>query len=361
MTDFEKVYSFDSLYRAHKVARLGKRKKREVIEFELRLSENLTEISRSIKNKTYRMSGYYCFYVYDPKKRLIHALHYRDRVVQHALCDEVLAPLFESRLIYDNAACRQNKGTLFALRRVKSFLSDYYKHYGNDGYFLKCDIHKFFDSIDHEILKNKLRNVIKDENILWLLFLIIDSYETAPGKGIPMGNQTSQWFAIFYLDGMDRLIKEQLRVKYYSRYMDDCVLIGRDKNHLKECLSQMRNYAYSVKLEFNEKTKIFPIKNGVDYLGFHIYLASKGKVILKVRQSTKKRFKRKLKHLMHYYSLGKIDLAGCMQVTQAYHAHLSYGHTYYLQEKVFKNYVLCRDSSICEREDTNKPLFQIDD
>jgi len=355
MKDFEKVYSFDSLYKAHKVARLGKRNKREVIEFELRLSENLTLLSRSLKDKTYRMSGYYSFYVYDPKKRLIHALHYCDRVVQHALCDEVLAPLFERRLIYDNAACRQNKGTLFALKRVRAFLSDYYKHNGSSGYFLKCDIHKFFDSIDHEILKNKLRKVITDEDIFWLLCLIIDSYETTPGKGIPMGNQTSQWFAIFYLDGMDRLIKEQLRIKYYSRYMDDCVLIDNDKNRLKECLSQMKGYADSVKLEFNEKTKIFPIKNGVDYLGFHIYLANSGKVIMKVRQTTKKKFKRKLKHLMHYYSLGMVDLSDCWQVTQAYHAHLSHGHTYHLQEKVYRNYVLCRNSSNCETEDISLP------
>ena len=236
MTDFEKVWDFKNLYEAHKKARLGKRDKTEVIEFEMRLAENLTRLSDEIRTKTYRLGGYYSFMIYDPKEREIQALHYADRVVQHCLCDQVVGPLIDRHLIFDNAACRQGKGTLFAIQRLTLFMQKYYWKFGAQGYVLKCDIRKYFNNIDHEILKDKFRRIIDDPDIRQLLEQIIDSYEYSPGKGLPMGNQTSQWFALYYLDGLDRLIKEQFRVKYYSRYMDDCVLICRDKDELRKIL-----------------------------------------------------------------------------------------------------------------------------
>lgn len=182
MTEFEKIWDFYNLYKAHTVARRGKRTNRETIEFEMNLSENLIYLSQSIRNKTYRIKGYYHFSVYEPKERKIHALHYADRVVQHCLCDEVLAPLLDRHLIYDNAACRIGKGTHFSLNRLKLFLQKFYKKYGNKGYFLKCDIRKYFDNIDHTILKERVKKVIKDEDIKWLLWQIIDSYETSQGR-----------------------------------------------------------------------------------------------------------------------------------------------------------------------------------
>ena len=343
MSDFEKIYSFENLYKAHKAARQGKRSTREVIEFEVNLAENLTELSDALKNHTYTLSGYYTFTVHDPKDRAIHALHYRDRVVQHCLCDEVLAPLLDKKLIYDNAACRLGKGTHFALNRVTDFLRDFYRGHGTEGYFLKCDIRKFFDSIDHTILKEKLKRVIRDGEVLTLLFQIIDSYEKTPGRGLPLGNQTSQWFAIYYLDGFDRLIKERLGVKYYSRYMDDCVLIHEDKAYLKECLREMRAYLeQELSLSFNEKTEIFPIRNGVDYLGWHFYMTETGKVIRKVKRETKRKFKRKLAFLQRAYAAGETDWDTARQVLTSYHAHLSFGHTYHLREQALSGFGLRR-------------------
>lgn len=173
MTDYEKNYDFQNLYKAHTVARRSKRTTREVIEFEMNLGENLTALSDSLKNRTYRMQDYYSFAIYDPKYRMIHALHYRDRVVQHCLCDEVLAPILDKKLIYDNSACRIGKGTHFAIGRVSKFLHDFYKKNGANGYFLKCDIRKFFDNIDHLVLKQKLSKVIEDERVLTLLYLLV--------------------------------------------------------------------------------------------------------------------------------------------------------------------------------------------
>lgn len=342
MTDYEKIYDFQNLYKAHTVARRSKRNTREAIEFEMNLGENLTTLSDALKNGTYKMQDYYSFAIYDPKYRIIHALHYRDRVVQHCLCDEVLALILDKKLIYDNSACRIGKGTHFAIGRVSKFLHDFYKKHGANGYFLKCDIRKFFDNIDHLVLKQKLSKVIEDEQVLTLLYQIIDSFEVTPGKGLPLGNQTSQWFAIFYLDGFDRLIKEKLRIKYYSRYMDDCVLIHQDKEYLHYCLERMKQYAKELKIDFNEKTEIFPLKNGVDYLGWHIYLTESGKVIRKVKQQTKYKYKRKLKYFQRAYADGNIELEEINQVLSSYRAHLAYGHTYKLQKKILGDFVLRR-------------------
>lgn len=343
MTDYEKIYSFQNLYKAHTVARLSKRSTREVIEFETNLSENLIALSDELKNGTYRMQDYYSFVIRDPKYRVIHALHYRDRVVQHCVCDEVLAPILDKKLIYDNAACRIGKGTHFAVGRVSEFLHRHYNQSGASGYFLKCDIRKFFDNIDHEILKARLSTVILDDNVLRLLFQIIDSFEVSEGKGLPLGNQTSQWFAIYYLNGFDRLIKEKLRIKYYSRYMDDCVLIHHSKEYLRQCLEEMRRYiSCELRLDFNEKTEIFPIQNGVDYLGWHIYLTGNGKVIRKVRQRTKHKYKRKMRYFQKAYASGLVNLTDVSQVIKSYCAHLSYGNTYRLRQKTMVDFVLVR-------------------
>lgn len=344
MTDYEKICDFENLYKAHRAARLGKRNTAEVVQFEMNLSMNLIRISDALKNKTYRMSGYYSFMIHDPKNRTIHALHYVDRVVQHCVCDEVLSKLIEPRLIYDNAACRIGKGTHFALDRVEGFLHEYVRKNRHDdkdgtdvaaGYFLKCDIQKFFDNIDHQILKEKLYGIVCDQDVLALLYDIIDSYEVTPGKGLPLGNQTSQWFAIFYLNGFDRLIKEKLRIRYYSRYMDDCVLIHRDKEYLRYCKDAMSAYLEKeLGLCFNGKTQIFPVKNGVDYLGWHFYVTDTGKVIRKVRNQTKKKYKRKVKDLQSGYYEGKLELADVKQVLNSYKAHLEHGDTYQLRSKV---------------------------
>lgn len=341
MTDYEKICDFQNLYKAHTVARRSKRTTREVIDFEMNLAENLTSISEMLKNGTYKMSGYYSFMVHDPKDRVIHALHYRDRVVQHCLCDEVLAPTLDKKLIYDNSACRIGKGTHFAIERVSKFLTEFYKKSGTDGYFLKCDIRKFFDNIDHELVKQKLKKVFREQKVYFLLCQIIDSYEKSPGKGLPLGNQTSQWFAIYYLDGLDRLIKEKLHIKYYSRYMDDCVLICDDKEYLKNCLKIMREYSYNgLHLTFNEKTEIFPIKNGIDYLGWHFYMTDTGKVIKKVKQSTKYKYKHKLRYFKEAYSRDEVNFEEIKQVLSSYRSHLSYGNTYKLQKKIMSEFVL---------------------
>ena len=323
------VFSFANLNKAYKKTRKGKRNQDECIEFTLELNQNLLKLEEEIKNRTYKIEDYKTFEVTDPKKRTINALHFKDRVVQHVLCDEILAPLFEPKLIYDNAACRKGKGTLFALQRQTKFFSDYVKENGLNGYILKYDIRKYFDNIDHKILKEKLRTVIKDEGVLWLLDLIIDSYETSPGKGLPLGNQTSQWFAVFYLDHMDKLIKAN--IKAYSRYMDDGILICDSKIKLNQIRRVMEDEVKKLSIEFNPKTQIFPIKNGVEYLGFRFSLNPTGKVIRKVKKATKKRIKKRLEEQL---KAGKIT--DVKATCDSYSAHLKHGHAKSLRKQIRK-------------------------
>ena len=346
MSEYEKLYDFQNLLKAHKRARLGKQGKREVIDFEMNLSRNLCEISEEIKNETYHISSYYSFKIFEPKERTIHALHYRDRVVQHCLCDEIIAPLFERYLIYDNAACRKGKGTLFAIRRLSEFLRTFYREHGNRGYFLKCDIRKFFDNINHGILKDILTRKISDTQVLALCEKIIDSYETTPGKGLPLGNQTSQWFALIYLDGLDRLCKERLHLRLYTRYMDDMIIVHESKEYLRDCLAKMRDFAENErKLQFNEKTQIFPIKNGVEYLGFRFSLSSSGAVIRRLKTSLKLRYKRKLRSYMQLYRDGYIELEEIRQSLSGFHGHIKHGSTFHLKKSSLDTFILTRSDS----------------
>ncbi len=343
MTDYEKIYQYEHLYQAHKKARLGKQNKKEVILYEMFLTEHLERLSYQLKNHTYKISGYHKFTIYDPKEREIQALCYGDRIVQHSLCDNVLGPYLDKRLIYDNAACRIGKGTHFAIGRLSGFMAKYGRQYRDDGYILKCDIRKYFDSIDHDILKQCIRKMKLDKEVRELLSLIVDSYEKTPGKGIPMGNQTSQWFALYYLDGLDRLVKEKLGIKYYTRYMDDMIILHHDKEYLEHVLEQMSEYVQNErKLEFNQKTQIHSIKQGVDYLGFHFYLTDSGRVIKKLRQRNKKRIKKRLAGFKRLYQRGDIELDAIERSLNSYMGHLQHGDTWHLRRNICRNFVLKR-------------------
>ena len=341
---YETLCSFENLYRAYRLAARGKRCKGEVIAFELNLSNNLWSLVKELEEGTYRLSGYYRFKVYDPKTREIKALFFRDRVVQHCLCDNILRPYFEKRLIYDCAACRQGKGTKFAQDRLTGFLRKFYQDHGTNGYILKCDVRKFFDNIDHAVLKEQLE-CFPDKRVRALLYHIIDSHESQPGKGLPLGNQSSQWFALYYLDRIDRIIKEEFRIRYYTRYMDDLVLVHENREHLVRCLAAITDYAeQNLHLTFNEKTQIFPVSEGVDYVGWHFYLTDTGKVIRRLRTSNKRRFKRRLKAFQKKYARGEKTYEEIRRSLASYGGHLRQGHTWRLRKHVFGKLVLTRGS-----------------
>ena len=335
MTDFEKVYNFENLYKAYRKARLGKRWKDAAAKYEVNALEATHLLSSMLKTQTYKPSEYHVFKVYEPKERTVMTNSYKDKVVQHSLCDNVLEPRLSKHFIYDNYASQTGKGTHFGLNRVVEFMRSYYRKNGLNGWVLKGDITKYFYSIRHDLLKEQVRKLIDDPQCLWLIDMIIDSTE---GVGIPIGNQSSQIFALLYLSDMDHYIKEKLQIKYYGRYMDDFFLIHNDKEYLKYCLAEIKKIVESLGLKLNPKTQIMPISQGLDFLGFHTYITSTGKVIKKIRRRSKNNVRRKLKKMKSLIDKGKLTVETPEQSYQSWRGHAIHGNSYHLIRDMDKYY-----------------------
>lgn len=331
MTDFETMCSFENLYDAYKKARSGKRDKAACAEFELRTLDNIAKLREELVNKTYKMQKYNTFLVHEPKERVVMASSFRDRIVQHSLCDNVFQKRISPHFIYDNYASQKGKGTHFGLRRLHKFMYQYYCNHGSEGWILKGDISKYFYSIDHDILKRQIQKLIQDKDILNLCDLIIDSTE---GKGLPIGNQTSQAFALLYLNDLDHLIKDKMGIKYYGRYMDDFYIIMPEKEKLKKILEIVKQEVEKLGLSLNPKTQIFPLKNGIDFLGFHSYLTESGKIVKKIRRNSKNNAKRRLRKMVDMKKHKKIDPKVILQSYNCWMGHAKHGNTYHLRKNI---------------------------
>lgn len=296
MNEFEKTFSFENLYKAHRRTRLGKRHKKEVIEFENNLSENLWNLFYDLDYDKYEVGKYHKFMIYDPKEREIQAISYKDRVFQHCLCDNYLTPLLERHLINTNVACRRNKGTEFAIKYIRNSLCSIYKKGSNNSYYIKLDISKYFNSINHELLIQKIKKIVKEEKILNLLEKIIYSYEFEPGKGLPMGNQTIQNFALLYLNSIDKFIKEKIRIKYYIRYMDDMLIFVDNKEKARQVFEIIKSKIEEDLLKVNPKSQVYPLTKGISFLAYSFKLTQSGKIIQTLKRGTKRRIIKKCKN-----------------------------------------------------------------
>lgn len=305
----EEIFTFEHLYQSHQSCRKSKQHKGEVIRFEANLSTNLVQLIKELNSQKYKLGKYKQFFIYEPKKRLIEAPPYKDRVVIKCFCEFSIKPKLEKRLIYDNAACRKGKGTSFAIKRLEQFLrKEYLKEKNNHIYFLKCDIKKYFPNISHNILLTMLKKIGFSEEEMWLINQLVKVESNHKEIGLTLGNQSSQWFALFYLNKIDRLIKEKLQIKYYIRYMDDMILIHRDKNYLQKCLKEIETTCQKeLHLSLNQKTQIGMVKNGIDFLGYRHILTQNGVIIRKLRSSSKIRLKRHLKNLSKLKEKGIVD------------------------------------------------------
>jgi len=333
MTDFEKVIDFDNLYRAFRRSKRGKGYKKSSARFDMVALDGINTLIRQLQNKTYRVSAYNEFKVYEPKERLIQTTSFKDKVIQHGLCDNVIMPRLQHVFIHDNCAGQKGKGTLFGLNRLSEQMRQFYERYGFDGYILKCDITKFFYSISHEQLKDIVHYHFSDPDVCWLCDLFIDSTE---GKGIPLGNQINQGFALLYLDGMDKLIKYELGIEYYGRYMDDFYLIHPSKAYLQHCLEVITAYLDTLELALNGKTQIFPFKNGVSYLGFHTYIARGGKPIRRLKNQNKRNAQKRFVRMAKLVAAGKLPREKFESSYGAWKNHISHGNCYQLGKSMDK-------------------------
>lgn len=260
---FYKNLTFEKMLQAHYRAVKNKRNKREVFLYELDLENNLTNLIGDIKDKKYHLGKYREFKVYEPKERLIKSLPYRDRIVHQWYVEEFIKPFFTKKFIKDSYACIEQKGTHEASATIQKYMRIMKRKYGH-YYILKCDVKKYFYNIDKNILFDILKRNISDNELLLFTKILLESDEEV---GIPIGNYTSQYFANIYLNELDHYVKEELRVKYYIRYMDDFVVLLENKSQAKEIYHLIEKFLNEhLKLELNKKVDIIQVGLGVIFV-----------------------------------------------------------------------------------------------
>lgn len=327
ITLLEAMGDYGNVQKAYNKARKCKRHRKDVLIFTKDKEENLDKVREDIINLAYEPSKYHYFKVYEPKERQIMALPFYDRVVQHAI-NNVLEPIFDKRFISQSYACRKGKGMHAASDTLKEWLYEWNKYHPDQPlYAIKADIHHYFQSIDHAVLKTEIRKVIKDAGVLALLDRIIDHNGNMPdGVGIPVGNLTSQLFANIYLDALDQFIKHELGVEAYIRYMDDFVILSPDKEQLRNWLARIEQFLREeLKLEFNPKTTMLAAKNGIDFVGYKHRATHR-----KVRKDSIKCIKRTIKKC----ESGKITKEQLQKSIQSWTGHAGHADSYNLRKKI---------------------------
>jgi RNA-directed DNA polymerase len=288
---YENIISPENLLKAWKEFLRGKRKKRDVQEFQLDLMDNILELHRELKSFRYEHGGYKYFRIDDPKPRNIHKASVRDRLLHHAIY-RILYLFFDRTFTSDSFSCRNDKGTHKALNRFRDFAYKVSKNNTRTCWILKCDIKKFFENINHDILLKILNRYISDKNIIWLLEKVIRSFSSKPNTGLPLGNLTSQLLVNVYMNEFDQFVKHKLKVKYYIRYADDFVILSGNKGWLENQIEQIKVFLQAkLRLELHPgKIFIKTLASGVDFIGWIHF--SDHRIL---RTTTKRRMFKRLK------------------------------------------------------------------
>ncbi len=303
---YYKIYKWENIFLAFKKARKGKTKKHYVKRFEENLIENLQELQFELMTQSYKPRQLKTFILRDPKTRKISVSDFRDRIIHHALCN-IIEPIFQKTFIYNSCANQKGKGNLFAIKRYYKFLRKITKNGKSKGWFsdkqvvgfcLKADIKHYFEEVRHKTLINIIGKKIRDENTMQLIKSILKNYSDKE-KGMPLGNLTSQFFANTYLNELDYFMKHRLKIKYYIRYVDDFIIISRNKKQLELLRVKIKHFLQSELLLslHPQKTHIVKLSRGIDFLGFRNFYYN---------QLLRKRNIRKMQNKVRKYQKGEI-------------------------------------------------------
>ena len=302
---YKNIYNIANIEKAFDEVCKNTHNKKRVFDMKQYRAIYISRIYKILKEKNYNVGEYNKFIVYEPKKREIVSQKTQDKVINHLVARYILYPAIIPCLLDINVASRKNMGTSAGLLYEKKFIEKCKIKY-EKYYVLKCDISKFFSSINHDILKEKLRRRIKDNDALKIVFDIIDNNE----NGLSIGLMTNQVLAIFYLNDLDHFIKEKLKIKYYVRYQDDFMLFNQSKEYLKYCKTEIENFLENEKLKLNPKTRIYKNTDNFSFLGRN----KKGQYI------RYRNLKRKIKARKHLYNAGYINLNSYWQTINCYEA-----------------------------------------
>ena len=338
---YNKLCSYENLELAFKKAKKGKASKDYVFEFEKNLENNLLLLRSELLLHSYTPQPLKTFILRDPKTRKISKSEFKDRIVHHALCN-VIEPIFEKSFIFDSYANRKGKGVHKALKRF-----DYFKKKiscngkkrangfdNNDvtGHALKADIKHYFEEVDHEVLLKILKRKIKDYRLIWLVKQILNNYKTqVEGKGMPLGNLTSQFFANVYLDELDQFVKHKLGIKCYIRYVDDFIILHNKYKILKNYKELINDYLINnLKLELHpNKSKIILLRNGVNLLGYRIFYHFK-----LLRKSNKRKFERKFNVKLKLFNQGLLSPEEFISSLQGWFGYAMWANTYKFRQNI---------------------------
>jgi retron-type reverse transcriptase len=322
---YEDIISVENLLLAWREFVSGKKQKGDVQEFSLRLMDNILELHAELAAKAYTHFAYKAFSISDPKPRSIHKALVRDRLLHHALYRK-LYPFFDRTFISDSYSCRRFKGTHRALNRFGAFGRKASSNHASTCWVLKCDIRKFFASIDHAILLDILRKYIADQDVIWLIERVVLSFQsTIAGKGLPLGNLTSQLLVNVYMNEFDQFMKHRLKTRYYIRYADDFVILSDQKQVLESTLSEIGHFlVQQLQLSLHpDKVSIKTLASGVDFLGWVHFPHHRV-----LRTVTKRRMFKRLA------STASMEPLTALATVRSYLGLLSHGNAYYLREKV---------------------------
>lgn len=335
---FEEMTSLEHIFLCWDQFKRGKRKRKDVQFFERHLEDNLFQLQQDLKFFQYSHSPYDQFYVTDPKQRHISKASVRDRVV-HQIVYDTLTTVLDKKFIFHSLSSRLEKGTHVGIAHLHCMTRKISRNGTRPCYALKMDIRRFFDSVDHSVLKQLLRNSIKDENVLKTTDMIIDSFKVGTGSigpvGIPLGNVTSQLFANVYLHELDHFVKHDLKEKYYLRYCDDFIILSNDKSHLETLIVSIREFlAENLRLELHpKKVTIRKLHQGIDFVGYVLFEKH-----MLVRTRSKQRMQKRLKAGYEKYLIGAVDAAPFDQMLQSYLGILSHANQHTLSQAIKNAY-----------------------
>ncbi len=333
---YYKLTTKENIFRGFKEFLKGKKRKQDVINFSKNRDANLESLHREFISKTYLPGKYSQFIVRDPKTRIIHKANVIDRIVHHIVSD-VLEDSYDSTFIYHSYACRKNKGTHKAVLALQKMGTKESKNNRRICWILKCDISKFFASVNHQALLEILSRRIKDQDFIELLEKIINGFHSdktvdlTNKKGIPIGNLTSQLFSNIYLNELDQFVKHKLKVRFYLRYADDFAFISYDRGYLLGLIGPLQKILKdTLDLELHPKKIILrKFSSGVDFLGYIIF----PKYILP-RTKTKRRLVRKIHEKVKQFKAGEISEESLNQTIQSYYGFLIHANTYEFKQKL---------------------------
>lgn len=326
---YYKNLTYEKLLKAHLDARKGKGSRKEIILFNLKQEEYIKYLLEKLENKTYKHGGYTVFYVTEPKLRKIEKSKYMDRIVHRWLVDNILKPYFIPRFIQTTYACIEGRGMHKACLDMQEMMKHCTRIW-NNYYILKMDIAKYFDNIDKKILLNILKKRIKDKDVMWLINEIL--YANKREKGLEIGNYTSQMFANIYLNEYDWYVKRNLHITYFSRYMDDSIILVKTKQEAIQALENIKRFLKeNLHLELNSKTQIFKSSQGVNYCGYKI-----NEYRLKIRDKGKKKLKKKIKYLRYEIKNGRMTSKDAKRYLAGHLGYLKIANTRNLKLKLFQ-------------------------